>query len=56
VPRDFAGWTPHEPGCAARVAWPDLGGRVEAEFNALPAKTKEYFRRRGLWAADAESH
>jgi hypothetical protein len=34
---------------AAIVAWPDLGERVEAEFNALPAKTKEYFRRRGLW-------
>jgi hypothetical protein len=34
---------------AAVVAWPDLGERVEAEFQALPAKTKEYFRRRGLW-------
>ena len=35
---------------AAVTAWTDLGQRVEAEFNALPAKTKEYFRRRGLWA------
>jgi len=30
------------------VAWPDVGERVEAEFDALPAKMKEYFRRRGL--------
>jgi hypothetical protein len=34
---------------AAVRAWPDLGERVEAEFAALPGKTKEYFRRRGLW-------
>lgn len=38
---------------AAIVAWPDLGERVEAEFNAPPAKTKEYFRRRGLWSEKA---
>jgi hypothetical protein len=35
---------------AAMAAWPDLAGRVKAEFDALPAKTKEYFRRRGLWS------
>jgi hypothetical protein len=34
---------------AAIAAWPDLGQRVQAEFYALPAKTKEYFRRPGLW-------
>ncbi len=34
---------------AALVVWPDLADRIRHEFDALPAKTKEYFRRRGLW-------
>jgi hypothetical protein len=38
---------------AALVAWPDLAERIDAEFNAIPAKTKEYFRRRGLWEMGA---
>ena len=31
------------------IAWPDLGDRVQAAMDGLPDKTKEYFRRRGLF-------
>jgi hypothetical protein len=41
---------------AIPAAWPDLGGRIEAAFAAVPEKTKTYFRRRGLWRVDAEDH
>jgi len=33
---------------AAMEAWPDIADRVAVEFQATPAKTKEYLRRRGL--------
>ena len=33
---------------AVPIAWPDLGERVQAAMDGIPAKTKEYFRRRNL--------
>ncbi len=53
----LAGSRPRGPGfdprllrlAETRPACEELQALIEAEFAALPGKTKEYFRRRGLW-------